>query len=177
MRTVVVGTICTLALALSGCLEAPWPDELVEKEDAMRALVNEVRATGATCPESTWPAVGAVVDDPALRDAARAHAKDMAENDYFAHDAMDGRDPFERMEGAGYSGEPRAENIAAGSETAEDTFAQWMTSEGHCQNILLSSTNELGVGVFFVEGSTYGWYWVQNFGEGEGARLTPTTTP
>jgi uncharacterized protein YkwD len=155
------------AVVLSTSCMAPreWPSELVAREDEMLALVNEARTEGATCPTSgAWPAVSPVADNEALRFSARLHAEDMGQNAYFAHDSLDGRKPWDRMAAAGYDADPRAENIAAGNDTALLTFEQWMTSDGHCQNIMLSSTNELGVGVARVEGSPFEWYWVQNFG-------------
>ena len=48
----------------------------------------------------------------------------MGENGYFAHVGLDGSQPWERIADAGYSGSTTGENIAAGSGTAEGTFAQ-----------------------------------------------------
>jgi uncharacterized protein YkwD len=158
--------VACVAVLLSSCTPTrEWPAELVALENDMLTLVNDVRATGATCPTSgAFPAVPPVVDNTELRWSARLHAEDMGQQAYFAHDSKDGREPWDRMEAAGYTADPVAENIAAGSDTAAATFEQWMTSDGHCQNILLEGTNELGVGVAHVEGSPFEWYWVQNFG-------------
>ena len=54
-----------------------------------------------------------------------------------------------------------AENIAAGSSTAEGTMEQWMNSTGHKENILNNSFQTIGIGCFKV-GSVH--YWVQCFG-------------
>lgn len=166
LRAFALASVLCAAVLFSSCTPPrEWPAELIELEDEMLLLVNEVRATGATCPTSgSWPAVSPVVDNTELRWSARLHAEDMGQQAYFAHDSLDGREPWDRMEDAGYTADPVAENIAAGSDTAAATFEQWMTSDGHCQNILLASTNELGVGVAHVEGSPFEWYWVQNFG-------------
>jgi uncharacterized protein YkwD len=151
----------------AGSTERPdsWPSDNAAKESDMLSLVNDVRAAGATCPQSgAQPATGALADDEDLRWAARLHARDMGERGYFEHDTPEGDDPFERMASQGYDGDPRAENIAAGNETAQATLDQWLASDGHCVNIMIDARDELGVGVAFFDGSPYGWYCVQNFG-------------
>lgn len=130
----------------------------------MMTLVNQLRAAGATCGGTAYPPVPAVTLDTRLRDSARAHALDMGQNGYFAHNSQDGRTPFQRMADAGYSGAPVSENIAAGNGTAQATFSQWVGSAGHCANMMSANANELGVGYANVGGSPYTHYWVQNFG-------------
>jgi uncharacterized protein YkwD len=100
--------------------------------------------------------------DPALRRAARLHSADMAENNYFDHNSQDGRSPWQRMGEAGYTGQPAAENIAAGNRTAAATFEQWRQSDGHCRNMMAQNANEIGIG--YAEGGSYGAYWTQTFG-------------
>lgn len=146
------------------CGACEWPPEWVALEQRMLTLVNEVRASGADCPSGYRAATHALSYNEELTWSARLHSKDMGQQSYFDHSSLDGRSPFDRMTDAGYTGAPRAENIAAGNATAEATFAQWMASDGHCRNIMSSSVNELGVGYALVEGSPFGHYWTQNFG-------------
>lgn len=131
----------------------------------MLDLVNAVRATGADCPSGPQPAVPPLSMHPALRQAAREHSLDMGTQRYFDHVAPDGRDPFERMRDANYPGFAAGENIAAGNQSAQATFEQWMSSDGHCLNIMRDSFDEIGVGYAFVEGSPFGHYWTQTFGQ------------
>ena len=56
-----------------------------------------------------------------------------------------------------------AENLAAGSSTAIDTFNQWKSSPGHWANILNPEITHMGIGVVYEEGSEYGYYWQQTF--------------
>ena len=56
-----------------------------------------------------------------------------------------------------------AENIAAGSGTAEATFDQWRNSEGHWAAIMNPNYTHIGVGVCYERNSEYGWYWEQLF--------------
>ncbi len=141
-----------------------WAAGWVEKEDAMLALVNAMRDSGGDCPSGYRPAVPPLVVDQALRDAARGHALDMGERAYFSHDTPDGLDPWERIDAAGYTASATGENIAAGNGTAQATFEQWRTSDGHCRNMMSASSTEIGIGYAYVDSSPYGHYWVQNFG-------------
>jgi uncharacterized protein YkwD len=55
-----------------------------------------------------------LVADSRLQDAADLHSQDMAENDYFSHDSLDGRTPGDRMAAQGYNAVYARENIAVG---------------------------------------------------------------
>ena len=88
----------------------------------------------------------------------------MATNDFFSHTGSDGSSPFDRIAAAGFTGSPQGENIAAGYASASATVDAWMTSEGHCRNIMDGAFVFMGGGFRFEAGSTYGNYWVQTFG-------------
>lgn len=103
-------------------------------------------------------------EDSTLVAVARAHSRDMAENNYFSHTGKDGRSPFDRMKDAGYSYRMAAENIAAGQGTAKAVMDAWMNSSGHRANILNCGLTEIGVGRWKDSSSSYGIYWTQNFG-------------
>lgn len=141
-----------------------WPADWVEMEREVLAQVNEVRRAGATCAGVLYPAVGELVWNENLAQAARAHSMDMGEQGYFSHDSLDGRSPWERMREAAFHGSPVAENIAAGSGTAAAVVQNWMNSPGHCRNILSNRATALGVGYAYVPASPYGHYWTQAFG-------------
>ncbi len=168
------GVLCGLwLLATAGCgpghnpVPEPetWPEDWTAREDEMLALVNEARAAATACPSGPKAAAPALVRDAALRSAARGHAWDMATQQYFDHDGLDGRDPFDRMTDAGYTGSPAAENIAAGNVTAEATLEQWLTStSGHCDNIMDPDLVDIGIGFASDEDAPFAGYWVQNFG-------------
>ncbi len=141
------------------------PAGWLPEETRVLELVNQRRAAGATCGGQSYAAAPAMTADEALQRSARAHAVDMAQNNYFSHTSQDGRTFSQRIFAAGYSGgAPLAENIAAGNGTAESTVAQWMNSTGHCQNIMNPALRRLGVGHGQDANSQYGDYWVQNFG-------------
>lgn len=134
-------------------------------EDQVLVLVNQHRAAGATCGGTPFGPVPALAMDPALRVAARGHSQDMAINDYFSHTSLDGRTFDQRIWNAGYTGSlPLGENIAAGQPTPAAVVAGWMSSAGHCANIMKPGFAEIGVGYAYTATSTYGHYWTQSFG-------------
>lgn len=138
--------------------------EVEQLECAVLALVNQTRASGTTCGGDAMPPVPALEMHATLRQSARGHAEDMAQNDYFDHNSLDGRSPFDRMEAAGYDYSAAGENIAAGSSTAEATMQQWLGSSGHCKNIMNGKYVHLGVGYAYSASHQYKHLWVQNFG-------------
>ena len=95
--------------------------------------------------------------DSALAAAAAAHTIDMTQNDYFSHDSLDGRTFGDRAVEAGYTGDPFGENIGLGQATAADIVQSWMGSDGHRDNILSTTADEIGAG-FSAE------HWVVVFG-------------
>jgi uncharacterized protein YkwD len=123
------------------------------------ALTNAERAN-AGC--------GPVTMNNTLAIVAQAHAVDMAENDFFDHNSLNGDSPFDRMQAAGYHFSAAGENIAAGYASPASVMAGWMNSDGHRANILNCSFTEIGVGYYKLANDTgdfnYVHYWVQDFG-------------
>ena len=89
--------------------------------------------------------------DGALARAARRHAEDMAERDYFAHESPEGTGPHERIRRAGYrDARLTGENLAKGEREAgapSSIVDGWMHSPGHRANILRAGFEEIGVGI------------------------------
>jgi uncharacterized protein YkwD len=136
-------------------------------EDQVLALVNERRASGATCGGTFYPTVAPLTVDPHLRAAARDHSQDMATNNYFSHTSQDGRTFDQRIWQSGYTGGfPLGENIAAGASSAQAVVDGWMSSSGHCRNIMNGSFRVIGIGYAFNQSSSYRHYWTQSFGGG-----------
>lgn len=103
-----------------------------------------------------------------LVQAAQGHSEDMAFNDFFSHTGSNGSSPWDRMEAAGYRWREAGENIAAGYTTPQAAMNGWMNSEGHRNNILRCSFEEIGVGYIYRQNDpgavTYRHYWTQLFG-------------
>jgi uncharacterized protein YkwD len=109
----------------------------------------------------------ALTISPLLTQAAQDHSEDMALNDYFDHDSLDGRTPWDRIRATGYDFWTAAENIAAGYSTPASVVAGWMNSSGHRANILDCDLEEIGVGYYYLANDTgeENWYhyWTQVF--------------
>ena len=93
-----------------------------------------------------------------LQQAAAIRARELLQT--FSHMRPDGSDCFSVMRNRGRT---CGENIAAGNATAAATVEQWMSSDGHRENILNPAFRELGVGYAYEDYSTYHHYWVQLF--------------
>lgn len=153
------------AARVSDLDERDWPTQFASFGDEVLALTNQARATGGCCGNrGCFDPSGPLRLEPLLQTAARAHAKDMAERDYFDHDTPEGLDPFDRMREAGYRGCAMGENIAAGQTDPAEVVSGWLESPGHCSNILSPEFDALGVGYFEGMGGELQRFWVQNFG-------------
>lgn len=138
------------------CQDMAWSSELEAFEDEVLALVNQVRAQGTSCGGTSMPAVPSLQSNDALRCASRLHSVDMVERDFFDHVNPDGEEPWDRFEAVGYAWSTAGENIAAGYPDAASVMEGWLTSPGHCLNIMSADFTEIGVGV-------YESYWTQGF--------------
>lgn len=96
-----------------------------------------------------------------LTNLAKVKGEDMRDQNYFSHTSPTYGSPFDMMKKFGIPYTYAGENIVAGQKTAVDVMKSWMDSPGHRANILNANFTEIGVG--FVQGGTYGTYWVQEF--------------
>ena len=149
---------------LEGCDE--WKEDWAEKEEEVLQVVNAYRSEGYHCYDGYYPPTGPLTMDNALRCAARLHSQDMGDNNWFSHTGSDGSSLTSRVEAQGYvAWTSLGENIAAGVATGRDAVELWLAStEGHCSNIMSSGYAEIGVGAYYSDRSSYGWYWTQDFG-------------
>lgn len=120
-------------------------------EIQMLNLVNEERAKAGLKPLRA---------DPELARVARNHSQDMFKRGYFAHENLDGQDPFDRMRAANVKFRAAGENLAL-AQTLEIAHTNLMNSPGHRANILNPSFGRLGIGV--LDGGFYGLMVSQEF--------------
>ncbi len=112
--------------------------------------------------------MGALEWDENLANAARYHAYDLATQDYFDHKSYDRNGgklvqvggTFDRIKKFYSASFVNSENIAAGNSLPKSTYEQWFNSPGHYKNMFNPSSEKVGLGVFYDENSTYGYYWV-----------------
>ena len=133
-------------------------DETVEQE--VLGLVNaERRSRGLAALRFSAP----------LAEAARLHAREMAEGGYFEHDSLERTsrglvkacDWSERVLRFAPDAAHIAENLAAGAETALEVVSGWMTSPEHRRNVLDPRFRAGGVG--YWPGGRSGYCWVADF--------------
>jgi uncharacterized protein YkwD len=99
--------------------------------------------------------------DDNVRETAREHSADMAENDYFDHKNLEGQTPFDRMKEDAVAFHTAGENLAYGQLSSIFAHEGLMNSLGHRENILRKDYEYLGVGVAFNEKSQP--YYTQNY--------------
>lgn len=127
-------------------------------------LTNEARSVARTCGGERYVAAPRLIRNSKLDLAATRHATDMAVNDYFSHTSRDGRSVGDRATAAGYAWSGIGENIAAGYGSPASVVKGWLESPGHCANMMRPGYRSLGIGLAHRASSSYGHYWVQNFG-------------
>jgi uncharacterized protein YkwD len=149
---------------MSETLRAVACTDLLSQESQSITLVNQERATNG---------LHLYACDQRLVNSSRGHSTDMATNDFFSHTGTGGTSGGDRMTSAGYTWNAWGENIAAGYSTAQATHDAWMNSSGHRANILNATFCDIGVGYAYDAGSTYGYYWTQNFGRLSGVSACP----
>ena len=124
---------------------------LTEDEKEVFNLINQERIKNG---------LSALKIDDEVVNVARIKAKDLVQNNYFAHESPTYGSPFQMLKNFGISYKTAGENIAGNSSNSKAVQA-WMNSSGHRANILNSNYNYTGIGV--VSSSKYGKVYVQMF--------------
>lgn len=146
-------------------LAAPAPNPAVLLPDAAQAArqvlaaTNAARAEGRQCGDTWMAAAPPLTWNQQLADAALAHSQDMARQAYFSHTNKQGQDPAQRAEAQGYRWRHTAENIARGQNSAQEAVASWISSPGHCRNLMEPRASELGAGLGIRSGRHPTAYW------------------
>lgn len=123
----------------------------------MLQLVNEARKKGCQCGDTYYYPVAAITWNNQLEEAAYVHTTDMYRNKFFSHKAPDGSRAGNRMDRAGYNWKTYGENIGEGYKSERDMVKGWLSSPGHCKNIMNKAFTEMGV-------ARVGNLWTQEFG-------------
>ena len=85
--------------------------------------------------------------NPSLSQSATAKAEHMFANNYWAHNAPDGTNPWYFFKQVGYEYQVAGENLAKDFYDTETMISAWMNSPTHRDNILNSKYKEIGIGV------------------------------
>jgi uncharacterized protein YkwD len=149
-----------VALALG--LTAPLP-AAADAVQSVLATINGVRAKAGCGPLKL---------NGALMATAEAHARNMAEDDFFGHRDRSGKGFPARVRAQGYPLSLAAENIAAGQKTPDAAVQAWLDSPGHRKNIMNCKFRETGIAMVYQpddrplrgQSMPLRYYWVQVFG-------------
>lgn len=109
------------------------------------SLTNQKRAETGLSPLSY---------NDALSQAARVKGEHMLANNYWAHVAPDGTEPWGFFVDAGYNYRYAGENLARDFSNPQSAVDAWMASPSHKDNLLSDKYKEIGVAV--VEGDLEG---------------------
>jgi len=154
---------------------APVPDNSIKKH--YLSAVNRMRSETRQCGNRIYRSAKPLRWNESLYKAAYEHSKDMAQCSHFSHNGSGTQSDrtakvqnlqrcstfVNRIEHNGYLGHLGvSENIAYGATSVEGVMQQWISSEGHCRNIMNPKYTEFGMAqVRSQNGVTY---WTQNFG-------------
>lgn len=130
----------------------PFADELLK-------LINEKRAAVGAPP---------LAMSSLLVEVAQSHSDEMAANNFFGHNSLNGVTFVDRIKKAGYEFTAAAENLFAGSgpyNSPEYVVKVWMNSPSHQENMLNPVYTQVGIGYRFNPDSTYGGYFTADFGK------------
>ena len=136
------------------------------EEQSMLNAVNDFRSEPQSCGSyGSFTAAQPLAWGCKVGDAALLHSVDMADNNFFDHQGSNGSNTGNRLTQSGYAWSSWGENIAAGTSLSSVSAAMnaWITSDGHCANLMGSSFTQFGAAKFSNPSSTYNVYWTQVF--------------
>jgi uncharacterized protein YkwD len=126
--------------------------------------INAARAVQRSCGGVVRPATTPLTWNASLQAAALRHSTDMAQNNFVLHTGSDGSNAGTRASAAGYAWRSYGENIAGGQAHVTAVMTAWLGSQGHCDNIMNSSFNDVALACVSQSGTTYGKYWTMMLG-------------
>jgi uncharacterized protein YkwD len=138
--------------------------DAVEAGKSVLELVNAARGKARACGNKSFGAAKPLAWNEKLAQAALGHSTDMATQQYFKHEGKDGARVGARAQRAGYRWRRIGENIAAGQGSAQAVVAGWLSSPGHCSNIMDPGFADMGAAYAVNSKSDRVIYWTQVFG-------------
>jgi uncharacterized protein YkwD len=150
-------TIYTLVLWAASAMIGNG-DPITGKNETIVDAVNDIRAKGCYCGRRYMPPVGKIEWNDLLYKSAYTQAKEMHDNNYFAHYSKDGLNIGERLEKVGYKWQVAGENLGEGQLSFDEVLGDWQKSYSHCTMLMNPKVTEMAV-------AQYKDYWVQHFGK------------
>jgi uncharacterized protein YkwD len=107
--------------------------------------VNIVRSKGRRCGEVFFPAAQPLSLNHNLNQAAYKHSNDMFKHQFLEHVSSNGDTLVERMHKANYVWRAVAENIAHNQKSIGQVIDAWLSSPGHCSNMMSAAYTQTGI--------------------------------
>ena len=123
-------------------------------EQQFIAEVNKVRKKSRLCGNKKYPAAKPLMLSEKLTVASYKHSLDMSDNQFLEHISSNGDTLVERMRDVEYAWSAVGENLAHNQKTIKQVIEDWLSSPGHCSNLMSSDYTQAGVAM--VNG-----YWTQ----------------
>jgi len=127
-------------------------------------LINQVRAQPRQCGGTSHEAAGPLSWNAKLAVAAERHSVDMAVNNFFSHTGTGNTSAADRVDAVNYEWQFVGENLAAGQPSLQEAIHGWLSSPGHCRNIMNISFKEAGLACAENQSTEFGIYWTNVFG-------------
>lgn len=127
-------------------------------------LVNSARAKPRQCGERRFSSAAPLSWNSRLASAALLHSKAMAAQDHLSHSGRDGSTVGDRARQSGYRWRRIGENIAAGQGSAREVVAGWLSSPGHCANLMSPDFSDIGIAYATNPRAEPVIFWTQVFG-------------
>jgi hypothetical protein len=150
--------IAVLAMGESGSAATAYDSEELQ----FLRLINDYRQEHGAGP---------LILSDTLAVAAEHHSEDMGKYDFFAHNTevssyyQVGAKPWDRMAAEGYTFNTiKGENLATGTETAEEAFQAWRESPSHNAAMLDGRYRVVGVARVYEPDGNHAWFWTTDFG-------------
>ena len=145
-----------LALLSLQCSKSQDSETTGSSSNKMLTLINQQRQKGCNCGSNYFKPVPPVKWNKTIEKVAKAHSDDMRRRNTMTHYGKNGETPGNRLSKAGYKWSTWAENVAMGQQNEEEVMKSWLSSPGHCANIMNPNVTEVGA-------AHSGDYWTQLF--------------
>jgi uncharacterized protein YkwD len=109
--------------------------------------VSQSELISLTNQERSEAGLGTLAESAALNKSAQLKAKNMFDENYWAHYAPSGKSPWYWYDQAGYSYTLAGENLARDFDTSAGVIQGWMNSPTHRANMLAPGYKEIGIAV------------------------------
>lgn len=147
-------TLIILLIITTSCEAKDPGDAAMFNRNKILTQINKARQTGQFCGSKWYAPAKKLSWNYQLEKAAKEHSNDMLKNKFFSHKGSNGLFVDDRLYTQHYFWSACAENVAYGTLYEHEVVKEWLSSPGHCANIMNPAYTETGVWVS-------GIYWTQ----------------